>query len=90
MAGRIPGAVHDEQRRRPPQSGPKSTPIFTGGKLLSIGMTGVVTAWDAATGRQLWQKPGSEPVPLYTSHAFSPIVDGNTVIFQSVDTIRAR
>jgi outer membrane protein assembly factor BamB len=61
--------------------GPKSTPVYTDGKLLSIGMTGVVTAWDAATGKQLWQKPGSLPVPLYTSHAFSPIVDGSVVIF---------
>lgn len=61
--------------------GPKSTPVFTNGKLLSIGMTGVVTAWDAATGKTLWQKPGSEPVPLYTTHAFSPMVDGNNVIF---------
>jgi outer membrane protein assembly factor BamB len=61
--------------------GPKSTPVFTNGRLLSIGMTGVVTAWDAATGRQIWQKPASDPVPLYTSHSFSPIIDGTNVIF---------
>jgi outer membrane protein assembly factor BamB len=61
--------------------GPKSTPVFAGGKLFSIGMTGVVTAFDAATGKQLWQKPGSEPLPLYTSHSFSPLVDRGLVIF---------
>lgn len=61
--------------------GPKSTPVFASGKLLSIGMTGVVTAWDAASGKQLWQKPGADVVPLYTTHAFSPMVDGNNVIF---------
>jgi outer membrane protein assembly factor BamB len=44
-------------------------------------MTGAVTAFDAATGKQLWQKPGSMPVPMYTSHAFSPVIEGNTVIF---------
>jgi outer membrane protein assembly factor BamB len=44
-------------------------------------MTGIVTAWDANSGKQLWQKPGSEPVPMYTTHSFSPIVEGNTVIF---------
>jgi len=49
--------------------------------LYSIGMTGVVTAFDAASGKQVWQKPGSTVVPLYTSHAFSPVVDGNQVIF---------
>lgn len=61
--------------------GPKSTPVFANGTLFSIGMTGVVTAFDAATGRQLWQKPGSTPLPLYTSHAFSPVVDRGQVIF---------
>ena len=61
--------------------GPKSTPVFVDGRVYAIGMTGVVTAFDAATGRQLWQNPGSDVVPLYTSHSFSPIVDGNRVIF---------
>src|SRR5688572_10091934 len=60
--------------------GPKSTPVFTNGRLFSIGNTGVVTAFDAATGKQLWQKPGSGTVPLYTTHSFSPVVDGNNVI----------
>jgi outer membrane protein assembly factor BamB len=61
--------------------GPKSTPVLAGGKLFAIGMTGVVTAFDAATGKQLWQKPAPGVVPLYTSHAFSPLVDGGVVIF---------
>jgi len=61
--------------------GPKSTPVFSNGRLFSIGMTGVVTAWDAATGKQLWQKPGSDLVPVYTTHSFSPIVEAGAVIF---------
>jgi outer membrane protein assembly factor BamB len=61
--------------------GPKSTPVFFNGRLYAIGMTGAVTAYDAATGKQLWQKPGSMPLPMYTSHAFSPIVDRGLVIF---------
>jgi outer membrane protein assembly factor BamB len=61
--------------------GPKSTPVYFNGRLFSIGMTGVVTAWDAASGKQIWQKPGSEPVPVYTTHSFSPIVEGGLVIF---------
>jgi outer membrane protein assembly factor BamB len=65
----------------PHGKGPKSTPVFANGKLYSIGMTGTVTAFDAATGKQLWQKPGTNPVPMYTSHAFSPIVDRGLVIF---------
>jgi outer membrane protein assembly factor BamB len=61
--------------------GPKSTPVLDNGALYSIGMTGIVTAWDAASGRQLWQKPGTGVVPMYTSHAFSPLVDRGLVIF---------
>jgi outer membrane protein assembly factor BamB len=44
-------------------------------------MTGIVTAWDAANGKQVWQKPGSEPLLFYTTHSFSPIIDGSNVIF---------
>jgi outer membrane protein assembly factor BamB len=61
--------------------GPKSTPILAGGRLFAIGMTGIVTAYDAATGKQLWQKPAPGIVPLYTSHAFSPVVEDGMVIF---------
>ena len=62
-------------------AGPKSTPVFSNGRLYSIGMTGTVTAFDAATGKEIWRKPGSPNVPQYTSHAFSPAIDGNNVIF---------
>jgi outer membrane protein assembly factor BamB len=66
---------------RPHGPGPKSTPVLSGGRLFSIGMTGVVTAFDAASGKQLWQKPASTPAPMYTTHAFSPLVDRGLVIF---------
>jgi outer membrane protein assembly factor BamB len=61
--------------------GPKSTPILSNNRLYAIGMTGVITSFDAATGKQVWQKDGIGPAPLYTSHAFSPIVDRGVVIF---------
>jgi outer membrane protein assembly factor BamB len=61
--------------------GPKSTPIFFNGRLYSIGMTGTVTAWDAASGKQVWQNAGTGLEMLYTTHAFSPLVDGGHVIF---------
>lgn len=61
--------------------GPKSTPAYSNGRLYAIGMTGAVTAYDAQTGKQLWQKPAAAPVPMYTTHAFSPVVDQGVVIF---------
>jgi outer membrane protein assembly factor BamB len=62
--------------------GPKSTPTFFDNRLYSIGMTGTVTAWEAASGKPLWQKPGDpKNVPATTTHAFSPLVEGGSVIF---------
>ncbi len=61
--------------------GPKSTPALADGKLFTIGMTGIVTAFDAATGKQLWQKPAPSVQPTYTTQAFSPLVDRGMVIF---------
>jgi outer membrane protein assembly factor BamB len=74
-----PFTMHSATTQHGP--GPKSTPAFANGRLYSIGMTGIVTAYDANTGKRLWQKPGSTPVPLYTTHAFSPLVDRGLVIF---------
>ena len=70
-----PATRDTAQGRNPP-------PSSSNGRLFSIGMTGMVTAFDAATGKQLWQKPGSDLVPLSTRCTrFSPLVDGGAVIF---------
>ena len=60
-------------------TGPKSTPTFANGRLYTLGMSGIVTAFDAATGKQLWQKPGTAAQPLYHT-AMSPLVDRGLVI----------
>lgn len=59
--------------------GPKSTPAFANNRLFTLGMTGVVTAFDAQTGRRVWQKPAPPVQPLFHTAA-SPVVDGNLVI----------
>jgi outer membrane protein assembly factor BamB len=60
-------------------TGPKSTPTYADGRIYSLGMSGTLTAFDAASGKQLWQKlrPGVDT--LYHT-GMSPIVDGNVVI----------
>jgi outer membrane protein assembly factor BamB len=60
-------------------TGPKSTPAFANGKIYTFGMSGVVTAFDAASGKQLWQKLGAPVEPLYHT-AMSPLVDRGLVI----------
>jgi outer membrane protein assembly factor BamB len=59
--------------------GPKSTPTFANNRLFTLGMTGIVTAFDAQSGRRLWQKSGAPVQPLFHT-ATSPVVDGNLVI----------
>ncbi len=61
------------------EKGPKSTPTFAGGKIYTLGMSGIVTAFNAADGKQLWQKPAPRVGPLYHT-AMSPLVDRGMVI----------
>ncbi|HEX9724406.1 MAG TPA: PQQ-binding-like beta-propeller repeat protein [Vicinamibacteria bacterium] len=59
--------------------GPKSTPTFANDRLFTLGMTGLVTAFDATTGRQIWQHPAPPAQPRFHT-AMSPIVEGDRVI----------
>jgi outer membrane protein assembly factor BamB len=59
--------------------GPKSTPAFAANRLFTLGISGIVTAFDAQTGKQIWQRPAGPVEPLYHT-AMSPLVVGNLVI----------
>jgi outer membrane protein assembly factor BamB len=59
--------------------GPKSTPTFANGRLFTLGMSSIVTAFDASNGKQIWQKPAPKAQPQYHT-AMSPVVDGDLVI----------
>lgn len=59
--------------------GPKSTPTFANGRLFTLGMTSIVSAFDAQTGRRVWQTPPTAAQPAFHT-AMSPVVDGNFVI----------
>jgi outer membrane protein assembly factor BamB len=60
-------------------TGPKSTPAYANGKLYTFGMSGIVSAFDATTGKQLWQKPAQPIEPMYHT-AMSPLVDRGHLI----------
>ena len=60
--------------------GPKSTPAYADGRLFTLGMSGIVSAFDAENGDLLWQVPGRDVEPLYHT-AMSPVVDGDLVVF---------
>jgi outer membrane protein assembly factor BamB len=60
-------------------AGPKATPLFHEDKLFTLGISGIVSAFDAATGKLLWQTPAPAEPP-YFSAASSPIGDKGVVI----------
>ncbi|PYR49888.1 MAG: hypothetical protein DMF89_11115, partial [Acidobacteria bacterium] len=59
--------------------GPKSTPTLAGNRLFTLGISGIVTAFDTQTGRQIWQRPAGEVEPLFHT-AMSPLVVGNLMV----------
>ena len=60
-------------------AGPKSTPAFADGRLFTLGMAGTVTAFDAASGKPLWQRPPDAVQPQWLTGA-SPLVDRGLMI----------
>jgi outer membrane protein assembly factor BamB len=64
--------------------GPNATPLIVGNRLFTLGMTGVLNAWDTATGKQLWTKDFSQSIDtskLFCGTAASPlIVNGRLVV----------
>ena len=60
-------------------AGPKATPLFYRGKVFTCGVSGIVAAFDAATGKKLWSTPSPGEAP-YFSAAASPVADEGLVI----------
>ena len=59
--------------------GPKSTPAIADGRVFTMGVSGIFSAHDLATGKLLWRK-NAPAVPQEYGTSNSPIVDGTTVI----------
>ena len=59
--------------------GPKATPLFHNGRLYTLGITGIVSAFDAATGKLVWQTPAAPEHPSYGT-SVSPVGDKDLVI----------
>jgi outer membrane protein assembly factor BamB len=65
--------------------GPHATPLAIADKVITVGGTGVVSAWNARTGALVWRKDYSPSVDfskLFTGTAASPLADGGFVIVQ--------
>lgn len=65
--------------------GPNSTPLVIGNRLFTLGVTGILNAWDTATGRALWTRDFSKSIDtskLFCGTAASPLVVDNRVVVQ--------
>jgi len=66
------------------QKGPNATPLVIDNRLFTLGVTGIVDAWDTASGRLLWTRDFSKSIDssqLFCGTAASPLlVDGRLVV----------
>lgn len=64
--------------------GPNSTPLVVGNRLFTLGVTGILNAWDTATGKLLWTRDFSKSIDttkLFCGTASSPLlVNGRLVV----------
>jgi outer membrane protein assembly factor BamB len=66
--------------------GPKSTPAVEGGRIFTLGISGILSAFDTETGRLAWRKDFRgrfrETFPIYGT-AMSPVVDSGLLILHA-------
>ena len=60
-------------------AGPKSTPAVAGGRVFTLGIGGILSAFDLASGKLIWRIQAPAVLPQYGT-ATSPLVDGTSVI----------
>ena len=63
--------------------GPKSTPVVDGGRVFTLGISGTLSAFDAATGKPLWRKTFDREFDASSPDfgvAMSPLVDDGHVV----------
>jgi outer membrane protein assembly factor BamB len=63
--------------------GPKSSPALADGRLFTLSIAGVLSAWNADTGELLWRRDYAERFKKghpYWGASTSPLIDGNRVV----------
>lgn len=65
--------------------GPNSTPLVLGSRLFTLGVTGILTAWNVADGTIEWRNdysPAIDTSKLFCGTAMSPMLEGGSLIVQ--------
>jgi outer membrane protein assembly factor BamB len=63
--------------------GPNSTPLVVGSRVITLGVTGILTAWNVADGAVAWRQDYSSSIDtskLFCGTAMSPLLEGGAVI----------
>jgi outer membrane protein assembly factor BamB len=69
--------------RSPFGLGPRATPVVDGGRVYAFGVTGILTCWEAATGKRLWQIDALadfQAPNLFFGVSCSPVVEGDLIL----------
>ncbi|MCS6851343.1 MAG: PQQ-like beta-propeller repeat protein [Gemmataceae bacterium] len=64
-------------------NGPRSTPIISGRRVYTLGVTGILTCLDVTDGKQLWQVDTAKefkPPSLTFGVSSSPLIEGNLLL----------
>lgn len=65
--------------------GPNSTPLVAGGRVYTLGVTGVLSAWNIADGSLAWRKDYSASIDtskLFCGTAMSPMLEAGSLVVQ--------
>jgi outer membrane protein assembly factor BamB len=82
-SARYPTSFTKNQYATMMPKGPFSTPLVAGGRLFTLGVSAVLSSFDAATGALKWRKDWSKEIDtskLFTGTAMSPFIDGGLLI----------
>ena len=88
--GGVAAEIHCQSSRRTStprrwRKGPNSTPLVVGTRLFTLGVTGILTAWNVADGTVAWRKDYSSSIDtskLFCGTAMSPMLEGGALIVQ--------
>lgn len=78
---RVPYRIQSPGERH--GSGPLSNPSYAKGRLFTLSVTGVLSAWDGDSGELLWRRDYADRFPKSHpdwGHSTSPLVDGDRVV----------
>ena len=82
---KYPAAFTKNQYATAMAKGPNSTPLVAGGRLFTLGVTGILTAWNVADGALAWRQDYSAAIDtskLFCGTAMSPMIEGGSLIVQ--------